>query len=175
MGNNTYFINNVISHPDLISLVGDIILETGTEKDHIAPRVSYSMNLHGPSLSIHTACSTTLVVVDHAFHALRSNQCDMALVGGIDIHVPQKSGRLYQDGGIFTRDGHCRPFDVNASGTMFGEGAGAVVLKRLKDAIADNDTIYATIIGSAVNHDGSRKVSYLAPSSTGQTEVILKA
>ena len=175
MGNNTYFINNVISHPDLISLVGDIILETGTEKDHIAPRVSYSMDLHGPSLSIHTACSTTLVVVDHAFHALRSNQCDMALVGGIDIHVPQKSGRLYQDGGIFTRDGHCRPFDVNASGTMFGEGAGAVVLKRLKDAIADNDTIYATIIGSAVNHDGSRKVSYLAPSSAGQTEVILKA
>jgi len=175
MGNNTYFTNNVLSHPDLISLVGDIILEIGTEKDHIAPRVSYSMDLHGPSLSIHTACSTTLVVVDHAFHALRSNQCDMAIAGGIDIHVPQKSGRLYQDGGIFTRDGHCRPFDANASGTMFGEGAGAVILKRLKDAIADNDTIYAKIIGSAVNHDGSRKVSYLAPSSAGQTEVILKA
>ncbi|MBN1866414.1 amino acid adenylation domain-containing protein [Candidatus Sumerlaeota bacterium] len=175
MGNNTYFRVNVSTRPDLIRVVGDFQAEVGTEKDHIAPRVSYLLNLTGPSLSVHTACSTSLVTVDNAFHDLMAYRCDMALAGGVDVTVPQKSGQLYQDGGVFTRDGHCRPFDADATGTMFGEGSGVVVLKRLDEALRDGDTVYAVIAGSAINHDGSNKVSYLAPSVDGQAEVVALA
>ncbi len=175
MGNNTYYAKNLSTHPELLKRIGAITVELGTEKDHIAPRISYAMNLKGPSLSIHTACSTTLVVIDSAFHALNSHQCDIALAGGIDISIPQKSGQLYQEGGIFTKDGHCRPFDANSTGTMFGEAVAMVALKRLDDAIADHDNIYAVILGTAVNHDGSQKANYLAPSIDGQAEVIALA
>ena len=175
MGNNTYYRNNLLCHPERIRLVGDITVEIGTEKDHIAPRLSYLMDFRGPSLSIHTACSTTLVVVDSAFHALLTHQCDLAIAGGVDITVPQKSGQYYQEGGIFTKDGHCRPFDADATGTMFGDAVGAVVLKRVDEAIRDGDTIYAVILGSAVNHDGANKVNYLAPSVDQQAEVIALA
>ncbi len=175
MGDGSYHLNNIHPRKDIINRVGDVTVEIASEKDHIAPRISYLMDLRGPSLSIHTACSTALVVVDAAFNALQSYQCDIAMAGGIDITVPQKSGQLYQEGGIFTKDGHCRPFDSEATGTMFGEASGIVVLKRLEDAIADNDTIHAVILGSAVNHDGSHKASYLAPSVDGQAEVIALA
>ena len=175
MGNNTYFRNNVAAHPEVMRFLGDFQVQVGNEKDHIAPRISYLMNLTGPSLSVHTACSTSLVVIDNAFHSLLTGQCDIALAGGVDITVPQKSGQLYQDGGVFTRDGHCRPFDAGATGTMFGEGSGVVVLRRLKDALGAGDTIHAIIRGTAINHDGSNKVSYLAPGVDGQAEVVAAA
>jgi amino acid adenylation domain-containing protein len=175
MGNNFYYPLNVLTRPDKLAIMGEIAAEIGNEKDHIAPRVSHKLNLTGPSLSVHTACSTTLVVIENAYQALVSQQVDVALAGGVDVRTPQKSGQRYEEGGIFTIDGHCRPFDAAATGTMFGEGAGAVVLKRLDDALRDGDTVYAVIKGAAVNHDGSRKVSYLAPSVDGQARVIAAA
>jgi amino acid adenylation domain-containing protein len=175
MGNNFYYVHNVLTRPDKLAIVGEIAAEITNEKDHIAPRVSHKLNLTGPSLSVHTACSTTLVVIDNAYQALVSHQVDAALAGGVDIRTPQKSGQRHEEGGVFSVDGHCRPFDAEATGTMFGEGAGAVVLKRFDDAVRDGDTIHAVIKGTAVNHDGGRKVSYLAPSVEGQARVIASA
>jgi amino acid adenylation domain-containing protein len=175
MGNNFYYHHNVLTRPDKLAIMGDIAAEIANEKDHIAPRVSHKLNLKGPSLSVHTACSTTLVVIENAYQALVSNQVDVALAGGVDIRTPQRSGQRFEEGGVFSNDGHCRPFDAAATGTMFGEGAGAVVLKRLDDAIRDGDTIWGVIRGAAVNHDGGHKVSYLAPSVEGQARVIASA
>lgn len=175
MGNNFYYHHNVLTRPDRLAIMGEIAAEIANEKDHIAPRVSHKLNLRGPSLSVHTACSTTLVVVENAYQALVSHQVDVALAGGVDIRTPQRSGQRFEEGGVFSVDGHCRPFDAAATGTMFGEGVGAVVLKRLDDAVRDNDTIYAVIKGAAVNHDGGHKVSYLAPSIEGQTRVVASA
>jgi amino acid adenylation domain-containing protein len=175
MGNNFYYVYNVLTRPDKLAIMGEIAAEIANEKDHVAPRVSHKLNLTGPSLSVHTACSTTLVVIENAYQALVSHQVDAALAGGIDIRTPQKSGQRHEEGGVFSVDGHCRPFDAEATGTMFGEGVGAVVLKRLDDAIRDGDTIHAVIKGAAVNHDGGRKVSYLAPSVEGQARVVASA
>ncbi len=175
MGNNFYYVYNVLTRPDKLAVMGEIAAEIANEKDHIAPRVSHKLNLTGPSLSVHAACSTTLVVIENAYQALVSHQVDAALAGGIDIRTPQKSGQRHEEGGVFSVDGHCRPFDAEATGTMFGEGVGAVVLKRLDDAIRDGDTIHAVIKGAAVNHDGGRKVSYLAPSVEGQARVVASA
>jgi amino acid adenylation domain-containing protein len=175
MGNNFYYVRNVLTRPDKLAFMGEVTAEIGNEKDFIAPRISHKLNLTGPSLSVHTACSTTLVVIENAYQALVSHQVDAALAGGVDIRTPQKSGQRHEDGGVFSVDGHCRPFDAEATGTMFGEGAGAVVLKRLDDAVRDGDTIYAVIKGAAVNHDGGHKVSYLAPSVEGQARVIASA
>lgn len=175
MGNNFYYHYNVLTRPDKIAVMGEIAAEIANEKDHIAPRISHKLNLTGPSLSVHTACSSTLVVIENAYQALVTDQVDVALAGGVDIRTPQKSGQRYEEGGVFSIDGHCRPFDAAATGTMFGDGVGAVVLKRLDDALRDKDTIYAVIKGAAVNHDGGRKVSYLAPSVEGQTRVIAAA
>jgi amino acid adenylation domain-containing protein len=175
MGNNHYFPLNVAANPELLKLVGEVKAEIGREKDHIATLVSYKLNLTGPSVSVHTACSTSLVAVDQAYHSLVSGQCDLALAGGVEVRTPQMSGQVFEPGGIFTEDGHCRPFDDKATGTMFSDGAGVVILKRLEDALAEGDTIHAVIIGSAVNHDGHDKASYLAPSVRGQAEVIALA
>ncbi len=175
MGNNFYYVHNVLTRPDKLALMGEIAAEIANEKDHVAPRVSHKLNLTGPSLSVHAACATTLIVIENAYQALVTHQVDAALAGGIDIRTPQKSGQRYEEGGVFSIDGHCRPFDAEASGTMFGEGVGAVVLKRLDDAVRDGDTIHAIIKGAAVNHDGGRKVSYLAPSVDGQARVIAAA
>ncbi len=175
MGNNFYYLYNVLTRPDRLALMGDITAEIANEKDHIAPRISHKLNLTGPSLSVHAACSTTLVVIENAYQALVSHQVNVALAGGVDIRTPQKSGQRYEEGGVFSIDGHCRPFDASATGTMFGEGVGAVVLKRLDDAVRDGDTIHAVIKGAAVDHDGGHKVSYLAPSVEGQARVIAAA
>jgi acyl transferase domain-containing protein/acyl carrier protein len=147
----------------------------GTNLFSLSTRVSYKLNLHGPSLNIQTACSTALVAVHLACQSLLSYQCDMALAGGVSIKVPQREGYFYQVGGIAAPDGHCRPFDSQAQGTTFGSGVGMVALKRLEDAIAAGDTIHAVIKGSAINNDGSAKVSYTAPSVEGQASVILQA
>jgi amino acid adenylation domain-containing protein len=175
VGDNHYYTNNVLDHPDLIKTVGKMIVGYGNEKDYIATRASYCLNLRGPSVSANTGCSTSLLAVDHAFKSLIDFECDMALAGGVDVFFPQNSGQLYEEGGTFTRDGHCRPFDEQATGTMFCDGAGIVVLRRLEDAIAAGDRIYAVVRGVAKNNDGANKVSFLAPSVEGQAQVIAMA
>jgi amino acid adenylation domain-containing protein len=175
IGDNHYYTTNLLTHPDLLAMAGKLTVEYGNEKDYIALRVAYLLDLRGPAISMNTACSTSLTTIDNAYNALLDFECDVALAGGIDISVPQKSGFLYQEGGTFTRDGHCRPFDADASGTMFCDGAGVVVLKRLADALADGDTIYAVVRGTARNNNGARPASFLAPSADGQAEVIAMA
>ncbi|BDA68747.1 beta-ketoacyl synthase [Calothrix sp. PCC 7716] len=147
----------------------------GNDKDFLTTRVSYKLNLTGPSITIQTACSTSLVATTLACQSLLNYQCDMALAGGVSIHVPQKTGYLYEQGGTLSSDGRCRAFDAKAQGTTIGNGVGVVVLKRLSDALADGDCIYAVIKGSAINNDGSGKVGYTAPSVNGQAEVIVEA
>ncbi|MBD1942157.1 type I polyketide synthase, partial [Coleofasciculus sp. FACHB-712] len=147
----------------------------GNDKDFLTTRVSYKLNLKGPSLTVQTACSTSLVATTLACQSLLNYQCDMALAGGVSIRVPQKTGYLYQEGGILSPDGHCRAFDADAQGTIIGNGVGVVVLKRLEDAIADGDRIHAVIKGSAINNDGSEKVGYTAPSVNGQADAIAEA
>lgn len=147
----------------------------GNDKDFLCTRVSYKLNLHGPSMTIQTGCSTSLVAVHLACQGLLSYQCDMALAGGVSVQVPVRTGYLHQVGGLTSPDGHCRAFDAKAEGTLFGSGAGVVVLKRLNDALADHDSIYAVVKGSAVNNDGNAKVGYTAPSVIGQTSVIKSA
>ena len=147
----------------------------GNDKDYLATRVSYKLNLTGPSLTVQTACSTSLVATTLACQSLINYQSDMALAGGVSIRIPEKTGYLHQEGGILSPDGHCRAFDAKARGTIIGNGAGVVVLKRLADAMADGDNIYAVIKGSAINNDGSGKVGYTAPSVNGQSQVIAEA
>ncbi|PMB21448.1 type I polyketide synthase [Fischerella thermalis] len=147
----------------------------GNDKDFLSTRVSYKLNLTGPSLTVQTACSTSLVAITLACQSLVNYQCDMALAGGVSIRVPQKTGYLYQPGGTLSPDGHCRAFDAKAQGTTVGNGVGVILLKRLEDAIADGDNIYAVIKGWAINNDGSLKVGYTAPSVDGQAEAIAEA
>jgi acyl transferase domain-containing protein/glutamate-1-semialdehyde aminotransferase len=175
MGNNTYFTRNVIGHPELIEQVGDFQVMTANEKDYIATRLAFEFDLRGPALSIHTACSTSLVAIAQAFKALRDGECDMALAGGIAITVPINSGIVYNEGGMYSPDGSTRTFDADGKGTSFSDGVGIIVLKRLEDALRDNDHIYATVKGAAVNNDGSDKASFTAPSVRGQAEVIAMA
>ncbi|WP_434177916.1 beta-ketoacyl synthase N-terminal-like domain-containing protein [Bacillus stercoris] len=140
-----------------------------------ASRIAYKLNLKGPSVSVQTACSTSLVAIHMACQGLIGGECDLALAGGVTLSLPHISGYLYQEGMIYSADGHCRPFDEKANGTIFGEGAGVVALKRLKDAQADGDVIYAVIKGSAINNDGNNKAGYTAPSAEGQANVIATA
>jgi len=154
---------------------GSYQMYLGNDKDYLTSRVNYKLNLRGPALTVQTACSSSLVAVCQACQSLLYFQCDMALAGGVAVTVPQKKGYLYQDGGMQSRDGHCRPFDAQAQGTLFGNGVGLVVLKRLDDAVVDGDHIYAVIKGSALNNDGAVKVSFTAPSIDGQSDVIVLA
>ncbi|MDJ1172320.1 condensation domain-containing protein [Roseofilum sp. BLCC_M154] len=147
----------------------------GNDKDYLATRAAYKLNLTGPAINVQTACSTSLVAVHLACQSLLSGECDMALAGGVSIQVPQEVGYTYQEGMIFSPDGHCRPFDANAQGTVFGNGVGVVLLKPLQNAIADGDCIQAVIKGSAINNDGSFKLGYTAPSVEGQIGVIARA
>jgi acyl transferase domain-containing protein len=171
MSKNTYFLQNLYPHRFSIPLVNTYQTEVGNEKDYLTTRVSYKCNLHGPSLSIHTACSTSLVAVVLACQSLLTYQCDLALAGGVSVRVPQQKGYLYQEGFITSPDGHTRTFDAAAQGTVFSNGVGVVALRRLEDAIADRDPIYAVIKGAALNNDGSLKVSFTAPSVDQQAEV----
>jgi acyl transferase domain-containing protein len=175
-GMNSYLMFHLVPNQQLMSGTGlFLIKQTGNDKDVLATRVSYQMNLTGPSMTIQTACSTSLVAVHTACQSLLHHECDMALAGGVTIEIPHKQGYLYREGEILSRDGHCRSFSAEATGTIFGSGAGVVVLRRLEDALADGDHIHAVIRGSAVNNDGARKVGYLAPSVSGQAEVVAEA
>lgn len=157
---------------DVAALLG---LLNGNDKDSLATRVAYKMDLRGPAVSVQTACSTSLVAVHLACRSLLNHEADMALAGGVWLNLMQEGGYLHQAGAILSPDGHCRAFDARASGTVLGSGAGAVVLKRLADALADGDTIHAVIKGSALNNDGAAKVGYTAPSVEGQAAVIRAA
>jgi phthiocerol/phenolphthiocerol synthesis type-I polyketide synthase E len=172
---NSYLLANLCTNPELIASIGGLELAIGSDKDHLTTRVSYKLNLQGPSLDVNTSCSTSLVAVHLACRSLLNGECDMALAGGVSITVPQKVGYLYQEGGITSPDGCCRAFDANAQGAVPGSGLGIVVLKRLEDAIADGDFIHACIKGSAINNDGAMKVGYTAPSVKGQARVIRAA
>ncbi len=165
---NSYFLYNMYKN----RLVGQF---GPSDKDFLATRLSYKLNLRGPSLTIQTACSTSLVAVSVACQNLLGYQCDIALAGGATIGAPIKSGYLYAEGGVMSPDGHCRAFDAKGRGFVPGNGVGLVVLKRLSEALADGDSIDAVIIGSAVNNDGSAKVGYTAPGIDGQAEVIAMA
>ena len=169
------YLDYVQSNPVFMALLGYLQVYIGNEKDYLATRVSYKLNLRGPSFNVQTACSTSLLAVAVAADALVSHQCDMALAGGVCVRVPQVSGYYFEAGGIFSPDGHCRVFDDRGQGVVFGNGVGVVVLKRLEDAIAEGDAIYAVVKGWAVNNDGASKISYSAPGLSGQTSVIVTA
>jgi amino acid adenylation domain-containing protein len=144
-------------------------------KDFLTTQVSYKLDLKGPSMLIQTACSTSLVAVNEACRSLMTGGCDIALAGGVSMVLPLKNGYIHQEGMIMSSDGHCRAFDAKADGTVWGQGAGVVVLKRLEDARRDGDTIWAIIKGSEINNDGRNKVGFAAPGVEGQYLVIRKA
>ena len=175
-GMGSYFYFNVCSNEKLVDQVGMFLLRhTGNDKDFLATRLSHVFDLRGPSVNVQTACSTSLVAVHYACQSLINGECDMALAGGVTIDLPHRRGYLYRDNEILSPDGHCRAFDHRAAGTVFGSGAGVVVLRRLTDAIADGDPIRAVIKSTAINNDGASKAGYLAPSVTGQAEAIVEA
>jgi acyl transferase domain-containing protein/acyl carrier protein len=171
-GANGYLLYNLSSAGHLVGTLNAFQAVIHNKNDHLSTRVAYKLDLKGPAVTVQTACSTSLVAVHHACQSLLSHQCDVALAGGVTITVPQKTGYLYTERGIGSPDGHCRPFDANAQGTVGGSGAGVVVLKRLADAVADGDVIHAVIRGTAINNDGTDKVGYTAPSVSGQADVI---
>ena len=172
---NTYLLCNLATRSDIIDSLDLTQINIANGGDFLTTRVSYKLNLKGPSHLVQSACSTSLVAVHLACQNLLDEECDMALAGGVSVNVKLRAGYHYQDLGIVSPDGHCRPFDAHAQGTVFGSGTGIVVLKRLADALADRDSIHAVIKGSAVNNDGSLKVGYTAPSVYGQAEVISEA
>ncbi len=172
---SSYFLFNLHSNPALLETVGSLMVLAGNDKDFLSTRISYLLNLKGPSVTVQTACSTSLVAVHMACQSLFYGECDMALAGGVSISAVQKSGYFYQAGGIMSPDGHCRAFDAKARGTVGGSGVGLLLLKRLEDALADGDHIRAVIKGSAINNDGSLKVGFTAPGVPGQAEVITEA
>jgi amino acid adenylation domain-containing protein len=173
-GMNAY-LGNLVSHPDLLASVGGFQAMISNDKDFLPTRVSYKLDLKGPSFNVQTACSTSLVAVHVACQQLLHGECDMALAGGATVLLPVRGGYLYEEGGILSRDGHCRPFDAEAAGTIGGSGAAVVVLKRLADALDDGDTVYAVVRGSALNNDGAGKIGFTAPGIEGQAAVISQA
>ena len=172
---NTYFLHNLYPNRKLLDSLGASQVVIANDRDYLTSQVSFRLNLKGPSLSVQTACSTSLVAVHLACQSLLNRECDMALAGGVSVSVPQGLGGHYQEGGIISPDGHCRAFDAKARGTVKGSGVGVVVLKRLTDALNDRDTIHAVIKGSAINNDGALKVGYTAPAVEGQASVIEEA
>ena len=175
MNNATYYQRHVAPRPDLVEKIGAFQAMVANEKDFVATRVAHKLDLTGPAISVQTACSTSLVAVCQAFDSLRSGACDLAIAGGVSITCPPNTGHLYQEGGMLSADGHTRTFDAGAQGTVFSDGVAVVLLKRLRDAVADRDTIYGVIRGAAVNNDGARKASFTAPSVAGQATVIATA
>ena len=178
---NTYFMRNLATGREFLEdftgsyQVGNYVTMLGNDKDFLPTRVSYKLNLRGPSMTVQTACSTSLVAICQAAQSLITGGCDMALAGAVSITFPQHRGYVPQEGGLASLDGHCRPFDRAASGTVFGSGSAVVLLKRLEEAVADGDQVLAVIRGFAINNDGSVKVGYTAPSVDGQAQVIQRA
>ena len=178
---NTYFLANVLGNRDAIDAftsdypVGSYPELLGAANDFLATRVAYKLNLRGPAMTMQAGCSTSLLTIAQAAQTLLLGQADMMLAGGVAISFPQRRGYAHQEGGMVSADGHCRTFDARADGTVFGEGVGVVVLKRLDDAIASGDTIHAVIRGFGMNNDGQRKAGFTAPSVDGQADAIRSA
>lgn len=178
---NTYLLANISADRAFLDeltgnyQVGEFQAALGNDKDFLCTRVAYKLNLRGPCLTVQAACATSLVAISQAAQSLLTYQCDMALAGGVSVTFPQHRGYTYQEGSMGSRDGMCRPFDADATGTIFGHGVGVLVLKRLEDAVADGDRIDAVIRGFAVNNDGAAKVGYMAPGVDGQATVIAAA
>jgi amino acid adenylation domain-containing protein len=172
---STYLFNNILPNSEIASSVGGLALNLASEKDFLATRLSYKLNLEGPSMTVQTACSTSLTAVHMACQNLLAGECELALAGGVSVRVPQKAGYLYQAGSVNSPDGHCRAFDARAQGTVGGQGVGVVVLKLLEDALADGDHVLAVIKGSAMNNDGSLKAGFTAPRRDGQARAIRAA
>lgn len=168
---NTYFLHTVAGTQLAEEYIPTLI---GADKDFLSSRIAYKLNLRGPSVTIQTACSTSIVAVHLARQSLLCHETDMVLVGGISIRVPHRAGYFFDGGGVVSADGRVRAFDARANGTVFGSGGGILVLKRLTDALSDDDTVHAVIKGSAVNNDGSNKAGYTAPSVSGQAEAIIE-
>ncbi len=171
----TYLFANLFSNRECWKIQGDYPIMLGNDEDYVATRTSYRLGLRGPSMTVQTACSTSLVATHLACRSLLNNECEMALAGGASVKVPHRAGYLYQESGIFSPDGHCRTFDAEARGTVFGSGAGVVLLKRLEDALHEGDHILAVIKGTAINNDGATKVGFTAPGVQGQAEAIAAA
>ena len=175
-GQAAYYARHILTNEELIEDVGLFLLRhSGNDKDFLTTRASYMLNLHGPSVAVQTACSTSLVAVHMALQSLREGACDMALAGGVTIELPHNQGYTYLEGEILSPDGHCGAFSQTSRGTLFGSGVGVVALRRLEDAITDQDHIHAVILGSAINNDGAQKAGYLAPSVEGQAEAVADA
>jgi len=172
---NTYLPMNLMSRREVLDVVGDLQIMIGNDKEYLASRVSYKLDLKGPSCVVQTACSSSLVAVHVACQALIAGECDMALAGGSSVRMPPGGGYLHQPGGTSSPDGHCRAFDADAGGSVVGSGAGVVVLKHLQDALDDGDHVYAVIKGTAINNDGAAKVSFTAPSVEGQARAAASA
>lgn len=173
--NNSYHINNLLHNKDLTDQVGNYQVYISNSKDFIAPRIAYHLNLKGPAVSVHSACSTSLLAITQAVEAIRNGQCEVALAGGASITSPIYKGHLYEEGSIYSPDGHCRSFDASGKGTVFSDGAGVFLLKSLNDAKRDGDNIYGVIKGIGVNNDGGDKGSFTAPSAKGQAGAITNA
>lgn len=174
-GNNTYYQENILPNKTLVQQAGAFQVMTYNEKDYVATRAAFVLNLNGPAVSVHTACSTSLLAIAQAVESIRNGQCEMAIAGGVAITSPIQSGHLYQEGGIYSKDGHTRTFDNQATGTVFSDGAGMVLLKPKSAALRDGDTIYALIKGAGINNDGAGKGGFTAPSSNGQSKAIQMA
>ena len=174
-GSNSYYLNNIHTRPEVTNRAGYFQVSTLNDKDYLAMRIAYELNLTGPAISVYSSSSTSLLAIAQAVESLRQGQCDMALAGGVTINVPIKSGQIFEEGAMFSNDGHCRPFDASASGTVFSDGAGVVLLKPLKDAFSDGDPIYGVIKGIGINNDGGLKASFTAPHAEGQAEAIRMA
>jgi amino acid adenylation domain-containing protein len=172
---NTYYSNNVISNKELIENAGSFQVGTVNDKDYIATRTAYSLNLKGPAVNVQSACSTSLLAIAEAVGSIRSGQCDVALAGASSMLIPINSGHLYEEGAMLSNNGHCRPFDADAEGTVFSDGAGVVVLKSREKAEFDGDTIYAIIKGVGLSNDGGEKGSFTAPSAEGQAAAVAMA
>jgi amino acid adenylation domain-containing protein len=178
---NTYLMYNVLKDRESTEemansyQIADYTTLTGNDNAFLTTKVAYKLGLRGPAVNVQTACSTSLVAIGLAYQSLISGQSNMALAGGVSITFPQKRGYFFVDGSIGSVDGHCKPFDADATGTVFSHGSGIVVMKRLEDAINDGDSIYAVIKSIALNNDGLDKAGYMTPSVEGQSEVILKA
>ncbi len=173
-GTSEYMIG-LVNDQDAMLSAGQMAVLTSNEKDYLATRVGYKLNLRGPCVTVQSACSTSLVGVVLGCQNLLHHQSDMVLAGGVSISMQERSGYFYVEGGIMSPDGHCRSFDASSKGTIFSCGSGVVVLKRLEDALADRDTIHAVILGTGMNNDGAAKVGYTAPGTDGQVAVCLEA
>jgi acyl transferase domain-containing protein len=172
-GLSSYFLNNVIPNPGFAD-VGDLEILVSVDKDYLASRVAYKLDLRGPVVTVQTACSSSLVATHLACQALLAGECDVAIAGGVSLYTPGR-GYLAEEGGVMSPDGRCRTFDADARGAVPGSGVGVVVLRRLEDALADEDTVRAVIRGSAVANDGADRVGFTAPGVHGQAFVIAEA